>query len=209
MSTKALDQLNKRLEDIDCLLEAHKSLSQFKQIKAASSGHTDIVHALTIAQRAFSGPLRGRRWGMEALNRAGIVLLTAHLEGYIEDLFEEASSVIASRVFDTTHYDVKAFVTQATASFRNPRPQNIKDLFARLGLPDVLALIKWGTLTNVDVRKRLGDLVQLRNEIAHGQRPSVTRQQLQREVGFVRQMAKNLDKRLYDYVLAMAGVTLW
>jgi hypothetical protein len=146
---------------------------------------------------------------MEALNRAGIVLLTAHLEGYIEDLFEEASSVVASRVFDTTHYDVKVFVTQATAPFRNPSPQNIKDLFARLGLPDVLAAIRWGTLSNDDIRKRLNELVQLRNKIAHGQRPSVTSSQLRREVSFARQMAKHLDKRLYDYVLAMAGVTLW
>jgi hypothetical protein len=135
--------------------------------------------------------------------------LTAHLEGYIEDLFAEASGMVASAVFDTAHYNVDAFVTQATAPFRNPSPQNIKDLFARLGLPDVLATIRWGTLSNDDIRKRLNELVQLRNKIAHGQRPSVTSSQLRREVSFARQMAKHLDKRLYDYVLAMAGVTLW
>ncbi len=209
MGTKALTQLNKRLEDIDRLLEAHRSLSQFRQIRAATSGQADIVRALAIAQRAFSGPLRGRRWGMEALNRAGVVLLTAHLEGYIEDLFEEAANLIASEVFYTTYYDVNSFIAQATGPFHSPNPQNIKSLFARLGINDVLASVQWNPLTNKDVRQRLGDLVKLRNEIAHGEQPSVTTVQLAREVAFVRRLARKLDNRLYQYVLNIIGIPLW
>jgi RiboL-PSP-HEPN len=209
MPTKALEQLNKRLEDVDRLLEAHRSLSQLRQIKAVSAGQTDLVRALALAQRAFGGPVRGRRWGVAALNRAGIVLLTAHLEGYVEDLFEEGATALASNSFDMNEYDVHAFVAQATGSFRSPKPQNIKDLFTRLGLTDVLGTVQWGNLLNSDVRKRLGDLVALRNEIAHGEQPSVTRAQLSSGVIFVRNLARNLDKRLYNYIQKVAGVRLW
>ena len=209
MSTKALGQLYKRLEDIDRLLEAHKALSRIKRLEAASIGQVDFVRALGAVQNALGGSLRGRRWGMEALNRAGIVLLTAHFEGYIEDLFAESAEVIAASVFDTTHYDVDSFITQSTKAFRNPNPQNIRDLFTRLGLSDVLATVQWGAMSNKDVRDRLGNLVNLRHRIAHGEQPSVTRSQLSREVTFVRRLAKNLDRRLYDYILSIVGVQLW
>jgi RiboL-PSP-HEPN len=209
MPTKSLVQFHERPDDIERLLEAHKALSQLRQIEAAATGQTDILRALSVAQRAFAGPARGRRWKMEALNRAGIVLLVAHLEGYVEDLFAEASGLVASAVFDTRHYSTEAFVRQGTSSFRNPKPENIRELFKRLGLQDMLGSVHWGSLTNSEVRSRLGDLVSLRNDIAHGKRPSVTRLQLRREVAFSRRLARHLDKRLYDYLLDMADVRLW
>ncbi len=209
MSTKALDQFYERLEDINRLLESHQALSHIKSLDTFSSRQTDWLQALAHVQSVFSGPLRGRRWGMEALNRAGIVLLTAHLEGYVEDLFEEASKVIVSTVFDQNHYDVDMFVSRAIARFGNPWPDQIDVLFALLGSKKVTDGIGWGGLPKKAIRDRLGDLIKLRNEIAHGERPSVTRKQLLQESRFVRQYAKNLDKRTYDNVLKIAGVPLW
>lgn len=209
MPTRALHHLAKRLDDVDRLLEAHQALSRFRRIETVAIGATNIVRALEIAQSAFAGPLRGRRWGMDALNRAGIVLLTAHLEGYLEDLFKEAAEAVVNARFDTQYYDLQSFAGQAITRFHNPSPQNVKELFMRLGIRDLLDTVEWAGVPNGEVRKHLGDLVSLRNQIAHGEQPSVTRRRLQREIIFVRKLTKKLDKRLYEHLWNAADVRLW
>lgn len=81
MPSESLDLLNTRLEDID-------------QIKAAHDA-------------AAGGRRVGRRWNTESLNRAAIVLLASHFEGFLEDLFQEC---------------VTAWEAGAIASGRVPRP---------------------------------------------------------------------------------------
>lgn len=67
MPSKALENLAGRLNDIDQLLKAHK---------------------------AVAGGKVGRAYEVAALNRAGVVLLSAHLEGFIEDLVKECVSLL-------------------------------------------------------------------------------------------------------------------
>src|SRR3990172_1425349 len=72
MPSRSLRKLVTRLRDIEQLLENHTIIG---------------------------GTGRGRRWNLESLNRAGLVLCSAHLEGFVEDLFEEAGrAVLNSRI---------------------------------------------------------------------------------------------------------------
>lgn len=79
MPSDAFTQLNNRIKDLDQLIQAHGLIG---------------------------GEARGRRWKLAALNRAALVLATAHLEGYLEDLFKETmekllnARVSATRVPD-------------------------------------------------------------------------------------------------------------
>jgi len=63
MPSRAFDTLQTRLADVDDLLNAHA---------------------------VVGGTEPGRRRGLAGLNRSAVVMLCAHLEGYVEDLFSEA-----------------------------------------------------------------------------------------------------------------------
>lgn len=67
MRSKSHNNLHKRLQDLAQLYAAHT---------------------------ARAGTSAGRKYGVDALNRAGLVLLSAHLEGFIEDLVKETIDVI-------------------------------------------------------------------------------------------------------------------
>ena len=69
MPSRALTRLDGRLKDIQDLLDAGE--------KKAGAGV-------------------GRKWNVEALWRSSIVLCTAHLEGFVEDLFSEAAIRVIS-----------------------------------------------------------------------------------------------------------------
>lgn len=69
MPSQAYQRLSTRLVDIDQLIDAHKLVG---------------------------GAERGRRWRTIALNRAAVVLLVAHLEGFLEDLVHESVDVLRS-----------------------------------------------------------------------------------------------------------------
>jgi len=62
-SCKAIEALVKNTSDVDRLLEIHKDVT---------------------------GTQRGRRRGVEVLNKSGVVLLTAAWEAFVEDLAQEA-----------------------------------------------------------------------------------------------------------------------
>jgi len=65
MASTAYTALADRLKDLDDLLGAHNAVT--------------AAHAAT----------PGRRYNVMGLNRGAILLLSAHLEGYVEDLMEE------------------------------------------------------------------------------------------------------------------------
>jgi hypothetical protein len=88
VASRAFEQLNGRLNDIDDLMEAHS---------------------------AVGGPKRGVRWRLAGVNRAA-VLMCAHLEGYIEDVFREALNAINPRL------DPEPLVSR----FHNPWPAELR-----------------------------------------------------------------------------------
>lgn len=61
--SKALEALTERLSDVDQLVTAHQ---------------------------AVAGSARGRKWEVEGLNRAAVLMLCSHFEGYLEDVMAEA-----------------------------------------------------------------------------------------------------------------------
>src|SRR5258708_1134845 len=102
MPSQAFLALSDRLKDLDDLELAHADAT------AAHQSHP------------------GRRWNVQGLNRGAILLLSAHLEGYLEDLMEEALRAVNRRL------DGEAL----RRGFTNPRPSFIDKFFALLGLKD-------------------------------------------------------------------------
>jgi hypothetical protein len=101
----------------------------------------------------------------ESLNRSCVVMLSAQLQGYIEEVFKScAVKAIPALATDA----VWVAYWKQLDRWGNPNPGNIKNLFLRLGVTDVLGGLSWNNCTNNAVRLRLDHLNQIRNDIAHG-----------------------------------------
>lgn len=98
MPSKAYENLGGRMQDVEQLLEAHKAPTQFQRArKAAEEAGGGLAQISEVIDRLVTEPGRGRRTEVDALNRAAMVLLSAHLQGCIEDVYSEAAKVCAGR----------------------------------------------------------------------------------------------------------------
>lgn len=173
MSSQALAALTDRLRDVDQLLDAH---------------------------RVVGGDNRGRRFDLEGLNRAAVLMLSAHFEGYLEDLMAEALAALNSRL------DVKPL----TGNFHNPWPTRIDDLFSFLGLSKPSKTISWQRAGNAAVRGNLNKLVETRNRLAHGTTGvRVHKSEVTSLRKYVEGFAQRFDALVRDQVHTLTGSYPW
>ena len=101
-----------------------------------------------------------------SINRSVIVMLSAMLQSYVEDVFAEC----AKERFPALRNDPQAFDAywKQMKNWGNPSDGNIKNLFVRIGVPDVFAGLSWQRTTTAEIRQKLNELNQVRNDIAHG-----------------------------------------
>jgi len=93
-------------------------------------------------------------------------MLSALLQGYIEDVFVYASK----RLFKNLRTDENVKQYRSTF-FRwgNPNGGNVTSLFRRLGIIDVFDGLTWQKTNSNTVKTKLERINELRNKIAHGQ----------------------------------------
>jgi hypothetical protein len=123
MPSSALNNLDARLKDISQLMAGHAELA---------------------------GKTRGRKYEVEALNRASVVLLAAHLEGFIEDLVSESFAVLHNRGTTMAAIPTRIKAAQLESDVMRPiqhgdhrtanqRAQNLASIIADLWNPAVVA----------------------------------------------------------------------
>jgi hypothetical protein len=173
MASQALVGLTRRLKDIDELMKAHE---------------------------AVGGVEPGRRYNVEGLNRAAVLLLCAHLEGYVEDVLGEALAAL------NTSFDPEPLV----ANFHNPWPDRIDALFAFLGMSNPSRSISWQRANNASVRTNLEGLVSTRNRIAHGVTDvTVRKSEVLRYRGYVEGFTARFDRAVRTQVRTLSGSYPW
>lgn len=177
--SQARQALDARLSDLDDLELAH------------ADADADAEHA--------NNP--GRRWNVHGLNRGGILLLSAHLEGYLEDLMEEALAAINPTLNGRP----------LRRGFTNPTARRIDEFYELLGLQDATKhpSIRWQNATNQTVRRKLGDLVALRNQIAHGQQTTVHLTRVTHFRGIVVRFAARFDEVIRQHLTNVLGAAPW
>ena len=105
----------------------------------------------------------GQRVGA-ALHNSCILMLSALLQGYVEDAFLDC----ARRCLRTLTNPEIARACQSTISrWGNPKPDNIERLCLRIGMTDLLSGLSWQGCSTKQVKRKLEDLNKLRNQIAH------------------------------------------
>ena len=109
----------------------------------------------------------GHRIGA-SLNRSCVVMLSALLQTHVEEIFELA----AKRTFPALSTNQPAFDRYCgqMKNWGNPSDANIMTLFLRLGVPDIFEGLTWQGTSTPNIKKALGELNQIRNRIAHGNR---------------------------------------
>jgi hypothetical protein len=100
------------------------------------------------------------------LNKSCIMMLSALLQGYVEETFLYASR----RLFSTLRGDDLIKRYRGTY-FRwgNPSHENIRALFQRLGIDDVFDGLSWQNASRNQIAVKLKRINEIRNKIAHGQ----------------------------------------
>ena len=91
------------------------------------------------------------------------------LQAYIEEVFATCSRISIPRLYDD---DIFKAYRETRRGWGNPNAENINRLFARLGFRNLIQEIPWSGMADSDVVARLKELNELRNKIAHGQRPT-------------------------------------
>lgn len=202
----SLKDLDNRLKDIDQLLEAHKAITKFKNAEVAaknSSGSLSNVGRIFDALVTNPGP--GKPQEVDAINRAAFVLLCSHLQGFIDDLHRET----AYCVLDGKVKDVNATVKLVKPRNANPHVDIINQMFAGLGVYDLMENIAWRNCANKTVKDRLTAYIQDRNRIAHGDQTSVTKQKVEQFKKYVKTLAEKLDETVAKKVQQTNGQRPW
>ena len=131
-----------------------------------------LIDELITARRTLHGGGRGAprlltdsdRTGA-ALNRSIILMLSATLQGYVEEVFMKR----AKRKLRLRGNDYDSFKGLHNR-WGNPSVQNISGQFGRIGIIDPLNGLSWQGCSNKTVRAKLELLNGLRNQLAHGAR---------------------------------------
>ncbi len=204
MPSQALQDLNLRLKDIDQLLEAHTALTKFKKAEKAAK-QPGLRKILTVVDALVTAPGKGKPAEVDAINRAAFVLLTAHFQGFVDDLHKD----LATKLLTGKVTSVDEVIELAKPRNANPHSQIIEKMFGGLGVFEVMSRIKWQKCSNDSVKKRLTGYIQTRNKIAHGSRLSVTKQKVKQYMQFVQKLAEELDKAVSVSAKKFTGITPW
>ena len=205
MPSQALLDYRERLKEVQQLLDAHSALTRLRRAEAATAnGIPDLQNIGAFVQNLVTPPGRGRPAEVHALNSAAIALLSAHLQGYVVDLYREvAVSTLTGKV-----RDVNALVE--TANLRgNPNTENITKLFASLGYPSILDSISWQRMSNAQLKGKLRTFNMLRNQIVHGSSGTVSKGQVENYLNVFTSFANKLDAQLRAQVHAVTGAYPW
>lgn len=203
--SNASTQLDDRLTEIDQLIEAHSALVKFKRAEsqAAGAGKT-LADISTLISDLFSDVQPGRPAQVYALNNAAFVLLAAHLQGYITDVFKEAvRTLLTGKV-----KDVESVVSSAPTQI-NLNLSKIEKLFAGIGIPKALDRVSWQRMSNDGMKKKLSRFNETRNRIAHGAKTKLSKVQVKDHLIFTRKFAEIFDSRLADEIEAITGNSPW
>jgi cell division GTPase FtsZ len=206
MPSKAYENLGHRMKDIEQLIQAHIVITQFKRArKTAEKAGGGLEKIAEVIDSLISAPGKGRRSEVDALNRAAIVLLSAHLQGYIEDVYSES----AKALLNPNVADIEALIKQGLSSFSNPHAYRIDRLFASIGLSRITDGLSWQKASNKSVKQRLTDYIQVRNDIAHGKQSSVHKAKVVQFKQFVEVLARCFDEKLENEIVLVTKKQPW
>jgi len=206
MSSKALTSLTERLKDIEQLLNAHTAITKFNKAEsAAKKAGGELAKISSVMHALVTDPGPGKPKEVDAINRAAFVLLTAHFQGFVEDLHAEVGAVILKGKAN----DPEAVIKLVKPPRSNPHVNIINQMFSGLAIYELMDSISWQKCDNKSVKSRLKDYLETRNKIAHGKKEPITKQKVMLLKQFVETLAKKLDEKVSAKASLVMGKSPW
>ena len=87
------------------------------------------------------------------------------MQTFVEEVFEAEVRQMFPRLNTDAEWGI---YWRQVHRWGNPSDDNIRNLFLRLGIPDVLSGLSWQGITTIKIRRNLRVLNEIRNDIAHG-----------------------------------------
>lgn len=207
MTSEALVNLDTRLKDVDQLLKAHEAITKFNL--AASVANSDrgnqLVKAAEVLTALVSQPGPGRPREVDALNRAAFVLSTAHFQGFVEDIHQELGHIM----LEGRASNPAAIIKLVRPGRSNPHVTIIDQMFAGIGIYDLMSSISWQRCPNKTVKSRLTKYLETRNKIAHGSKESITKNRVTELKRFIEILARQIDSKAAYKAEAILGRAPW
>ena len=143
-------------------------------------------------------PIEGGVRQGEELNKACVIMLSAALQAYIEDVFMDVSCEIIG-----INEDRKEIYKKSWERWGNPSPSNIISLFRRIGIENVLGGLSWRRMSNRSLKENLEKLNIIRNQIAHGRQLRYKNEIFNLQTGQInrwRSICQNFGERFEPHV---------
>lgn len=188
---KSLKAFEERTEQIKEIVKAKDALATFDYFSDNLSYLKNLQQdefVTKLSEYSLSSP--GSRISSGPLNEAAVVLLSAYLEGFVEELHEEATYHLLQEKGARAGV-LKALLDYAHERFSNPKSERITELFESLTINRVISNLK----PEVNASE-INRFVDKRNEIAHGQRVTVTNQDIQEYGLLVMKVAQGLTREV-------------
>ena len=189
-----------------------------RSLKTWQADGRRALDEIEAAHRAVGAAGRGRRYAMQQINQAYVVLLSSWFQAYCRDLHTEC---VDHLILCLEPPGVKGFVRRRLTDGRkldsgNPNPGNLGSDFGRLGVEFWAEILAHDPAAKVR-QEVLGALNSWRNAIAHQDfsSPSLLgRNQVQiREIRRWRRvcgaLAVDFERVMYDHLLTVTGTRPW
>ncbi len=199
---KSYQAFRERMVELEQILEARDALAVVEYVNqyTATTDYRESLKNLpqqqlveSIAEYGRSHPGHSPKY--HALNEGTVVLLSAYLEGFIEELHAEVMRQLLNEKIESGGV-LEAFLGYAHRRFSNPTPDRIKVLFSTCGIKNIVSKLR------TDKRK-IVEFVELRNAIAHGEHVKVAGRALQGWIELISRFAEELSLMVEREITAM------
>jgi hypothetical protein len=188
---KCLKAFEERIRQIEQITKAKDALATFDYFSRNLTNLKNLRQDELISKLSeYSRSSPGGQITSGPLNEAAVVLLSAYLEGFVEELHEEATYHLLEERGATAGV-LKALLDYAHERFSNPRADRITNLFKSLTIN--------GVISNLRPDVKAGEIdrfVDKRNKIAHGERVTVTNKDIQEWGLLVMKLAQGLTREV-------------
>lgn len=168
------------------------------------------VDEILQARDAICPPGAGRpaqRRGAAVL-RGAVVLLSAALEAYVEDVYDRAVDLLFA---GQPNADRQALKNDTSGRMNNASPFKVNRLYFNVGMEWILQdpKLHWQKFNNQRVQETLGDIVTARNRIAHRAVHSVRKPTVVKWRTYAERMTRIFDEVVSDRIELRTGTRPW
>jgi hypothetical protein len=172
----------------------------------------DIYHLFDIHDELISNAhALQKKEKADVLVRSTYLFITACWESYIEDLCEEALSLLLSKTIKSRKWIrsvLKQHREELIQDFNTPKSSNINKLYlAVIGLTNLSNSWQWSGMTTQQSQAKLGTYIKIRGVIAHRTRTSesISRKKSEEYLDFVKILVSKTESRVQNYVKRLTG----